>query len=48
MAQRDALATLCAEVQVWLKDGVAELRQVQPAPKTTTLNGTPRQKVGHA
>ena len=47
-ARRDAFTTNCDEVQVWVKDEIAELRRPQPAPKTATPTGKSRRKVGHA
>jgi hypothetical protein len=46
--QRDAFKTICAEVQVWLKGEIAEMRPVKPAPKTAVPTGKSRRKVGHA
>ena len=46
--QRETFKTLCAEVQVWLRDEIAEMRQVPQAKKATTRKGTHRVKVGHA
>ena len=47
-AKRDAFKTICDGVQVWLKDGIAEMRRTQPRPKTTASKAKPRQRVGHA
>ena len=47
-AQRDAFRVVCAEVQVWLIDEIAELRRTQPGPKETASRAMARQKVGHA
>jgi len=41
--KRDAFKTLCNEVQVWLKDEIAELRRAQPTRKTTAPKRKPRQ-----
>jgi hypothetical protein len=47
-AHRDVFKTICDEVQVWLKDEIAELRRTQPKPRATAANGKSRPKVGHA
>ena len=47
-AQRDAFKTLCTEVQVWLREEIAEIRRVKPAPKTLPTKGKARPKVEHA
>ena len=47
-AQRDGFKTLCTEVQVWLRDEIAELRCTQPGPNETASKVKTRQKVGYA
>ncbi len=47
-AQRDAFKTVCAEVQIWLRDEIAEIRHVKPSPKTAPPRGKSRPKVDHA
>jgi hypothetical protein len=45
--QRNAFKTLCAELQVWLKDEIAA-RRTQPTPEIAAPKGTSRLKVAHA
>jgi hypothetical protein len=47
-ADRDALKTICDEVQVWLKEEIAEMRRVPPARTATTRKRQSQKKTGHA
>jgi len=47
-AQRDAFKTVCTEVQVWLREEIAEIQRVERTPRTPHRKRTPRPRVGHA
>lgn len=46
--KRDAFKTVCTEVQVWLREEIAEIQRVPRTPRTSPRKRTPRPKVGHA
>ena len=46
--EREAFKVLCDEVQVWLKEEIAEMRRRKPRAKRATGKATPPRRVGHA